>query len=363
MRITDKMQQSQVINNLNKNRSELSSLQNQASTMKRLTKPSDDPMGTARVLQNRTGDQNMTQFDKNIFFGKSFLDTTESVLSQMSDVIVRAKELAIQAASDTNQGLPREMVASEVEQIYNSIVEMSNRRFGDRYIFSGHQTTVAPFTKDGEYKGDDGQIQIQTVDGQFTPMNLVGSQVFLGEDLSYGGKVRENPKVPQTVEELQKFKMDQVEAEFHKDEAEYQQFDLRGPANVGSVQRTGERTQVSNNNGTNNGTNIFKTVMGLEAALRTNDKTGIQNSLDDLDLAMNQINLARAEVGGRINQLNASAESNQRNIIDNKAYNSQVEDADVFKVMTEMNKSNQTLQDTIATSQKFMSQSLLDFLR
>jgi flagellar hook-associated protein 3 FlgL len=359
MRITDKMQQSQVMSNLNKNRTELSSLQNQASTMKRITKPSDDPMGTARVLQNRTGDQNMAQFDKNIFLGKSFLDTTESVLSQMSDVIVRAKELAIQAANDTNQGLPREMVASEVEQIYNSIVEMSNRRFGDRYVFSGHQTTVAPFTKDGTYMGDDGQIQIQTIDGQFTAMNLVGSQVFLGEDLSYGGKVSENSTVPKTVEELQKFKMDQVEAEFHKEEAEHDQFEIRGPANVGSVQRVGERAAVSKDHGIN----IFKTVMGLEAALRTNDKAGIQDSLDGLDLAMNQINLARAEVGGRINQLNASAESNQRNIVDNKAYNSQIEDADVFQVMTEMNRSNQTLQDTIATSQKFMSQSLLDFLR
>lgn len=359
MRVSDKMQQHQLLNNLNKNRSELSNLQNQASSLKRVTKPSDDPTGVSRIMQNRTDSNNMTQFDKNIFLGRSFLETTETTLAQMSDVIVRAKELALQAANDTNQGIPREMIASEVEQLYNSVVEMGNRRFGERFIFAGHKTTEPPFTKDGKYSGDNGQIQIQTLDGQFMPMNLVGSQVFLGEDLSYGGNVSREQNIPKSVEELQKFKIDQIEAEFQKEEAQVHQLETRGPANVGSVQRINERDPVTEARGVN----IFQTVMGLEAALRTDDKLGIQQSLDALDLAMNQVNLARAEVGGRINQLNATSESIQRGIVDNKAYNSQIEDADVFQVMTEIQRSNQTLEATLSTSQKFMSQSLLDFLR
>lgn len=360
MRVSDKMQQNQVISNLTKNRSELASLQNQASTLKRITKPSDDPMGATRVLQNRTNAQNMTQFEKSIFLGKSFLETTETTLSQMSDAIIRAKELAIQAANDTNQGVAREMISSEVEQIYNSIVEMSNRRFADRYVFGGHQTTQAPFNKEGKYFGDDGQIQIQTLDGQFTATNLVGSQVFLGENLGYGGSASQNiASVPQTVEELQKFKIDQIEAEFQKEEARQNELETRGPASVDSVQRIAEHDPVTHQRGIN----IFQTISGLETALRTDDKVGVQESLDALDQALNQVNLARAEVGGRINQLVATSDSIQRGIVDNKAYNSQIEDADVFQVMTELNRSNQTLQDTIATSQKMMTQSLLDFLR
>lgn len=359
MRVSDKMQQHQIINNLNKNRSELSNLQNQASSLKRITKPSDDPTGVSRIMQNRTDSNNMTQYDKNIFLGKSFLETTETTLAQMSDVMVRAKELALQAANDTNQGIPREMIASEIEQLYNSVVEMSNRRFGERYVFAGHKTTEAPFTKDGKYMGDNGQIQIQTLDGQFMPMNIVGSQVFLGEDLTYGGNVSREQVIPKTVEELQKFKIDQIEAEFQKEEALDHQIETRGPANVGSVQRVNEHDPVTNTRGIN----VFQTLRGLEVALRTNDKVGVQESLDALDQAMNQVNLARSEVGGRINQLVATSESIQRGIVDNKAYNSQLEDADVFQVMTEINKSNQTLEATLSTSQKFMSQSLLDFLR
>lgn len=359
MRVSDKMQQNQLLNNLNKNRSELSNLQNQASSLKRITKPSDDPAGVSRIMQNRTELNNMTQFDKNIFLGKSFLETTETTLAQMGDVIVRAKELALQAANDTNQGQARESIASEVEQLYNSVVEMSNRRFGERYVFAGHKTTEAPFTKEGKYLGDNGQIQIQTLDGQFMPMNLVGSQVFLGEDLAYGGNVSREQVIPKTVEELQKYKIDQIEADFQKEEAELNQIETRGPANVGSVQRINERDPVTGARGVN----IFQTMMGLEAALRTDDKLGIQETLETLDQALNQVNLARAEVGGRINQLLATSESIQRSTVDNKSYNSQIEDADVFQVMTDINKSNQTLEATLSTSQKFMSQSLLDFLR
>lgn len=359
MRVSDKMQQAQVLNNLNKNRSELSTLQNQASTQKRITKPSDDPTGASRVLQNRTESQNLTQFDRNVVLGKAFLDTAEVALSQMSEVIIRAKELALQAASDTNSGIPREMMASEVEQMYNAVVEMSNRRFGDRYIFGGYKTTQAPFTKEGKYLGDDGQIQIQTLAGQYLPINLIGSQVFLGQDLSYGGNISREQVIPQTVEDLQKLKIDQIEAEFRKEEAEEHELETRGPANVGSVQRIGERDPVTNARGVD----IFQTITGLEAALRTNDKVSIQESLDALDQALNQVNLARAEVGGRTNQLIATTDSIQRGIVDNKAYNSQVEDADAFQVMTEINKSNQTLEATLATSSKFLSQSLLDFLK
>ena len=104
-------------------------------------------------------------------------------------------------------------------------------------------------------------------------------------------------------------------------------------------------------------------MSGLEASLRADDKIGIQQSLESLDEALNQVNLARAEVGGRVNQLNANNEGIQRSIIDNKTYNSQIEDADVFKVMTDLTKSNQTLEATLQTSTKFMSQSLLDFLQ
>ena len=109
--------------------------------------------------------------------------------------------------------------------------------------------------------------------------------------------------------------------------------------------------------------NIFNLMQGLEVALRTNDKYGIQDALEPLDQALTQINLARAEIGGRVNQLNASSDGNQKTIVDNKVNNSMVEDADLFQVMTDLNKSDTTLKATLETSSKLVNMSLLDFLR
>lgn len=359
MRVTDKMNQSQMLSNLDRNRSELANLQGQAATMKRINKPSDDPIGAAKVLQNRTENKNLEQFDRNILFGKGFLENTEATLAQLSEAVVRAKELAMQGASDTNGGVPRQMIAEEISEIFNSVGEISNRRFGDRYIFGGYKTLDAPFTKDGAYQGDRQQIQIQNHKGQFVPINVTGAQIFLGEDLGYDGTVRRQYELPKTVEELRDYKLQQAQVEVDKQEDGQQYLETRGPASIGRVQRVGAEDPITGQAGVN----IFSTITQLEASLRSDDKKGIQGVLEPLDQILNQINLARAEVGGRLNQMNQTSDRIQQNVIDNKEQNSLIEDADLFKVMTDLNKADTTLKANLETSHKIMSQSLLDFLK
>lgn len=359
MRVTDKMNQTQVLNNIQKSRSELATLQNQASSGKRITKPSDDPIGAAKILANRTENKNLEQFERGVQGARLFLETTENVLSQLTESIVRAKELALQAANDTNGGSAREMIGFEIEQINNAVMEMSNRRVGERYLFGGHKTLIQPFAKDGGYSGDDGEMKIATNKGNFIAMNLPGDKVFLGRGLGADGTVKPTGETPQSVEDLQNYKISEAEREFQNDEKNESRIETRGPANVGRVQRLGKEDPVIGGNGVN----IFNLMQGLEVALKTDDKYGIQDALEPLDQALNQINLARAEIGGRVNQLNATSDSNQKTIVDNKVNNSIVEDSDLFQVMTDLNKSDTTLKATLETSGKLVSMSLLDFLR
>ncbi len=359
MRVTDKMNQTQIAANIQKNRSELSTLQNQAATGKRFAKPSDDPSAAAKILSNRTENKNLEQFDKGVFNAKTFLETTESALSQLGEVLVRAKELAIQAASDTNGGTPREMIAAEVEQMVNSVIELSNRRVGDRYMFAGHKTLTQPFNRAGEYSGDDGEMKIPTNKGTFVAMNLSGDKVFLGRGIGPDGSIRPKQETPQTVEELQAHKLAEAEREFKNEEQLESHIETRGPANIGRIHKLGDTDPVAGGSGVN----IFNLMQGLEVALRTNDKFGIQDALEPLDQALNQVTLARSEIGGRVNQLTASSDGIQKMILDNKVTNSQLEDADLFQVMTDLNKSDSALKATLATSSKLMNLSLLDFIK
>lgn len=359
MRVTEKMNQTQVLNNIQKNRSELSNLQNQAATGKRITKPSDDPTAAAKILSSRTEGKNLEQFDKGIINAKSFLESTESTLAQLTESLVRAKELAIQGASDTNGGTSREMISVEIGQIYNAVVEMSNRRIGEKFMFGGYQTLAQPFSHDGQYKGDDGEIKIAANKGQFVSMNLTGDKVFMGRGIGNDGTIHQSEQTPQDITELQDYKLSEAERQLKNLAQETMHIETRGPANVGRIQRLGESDPVTGGNGVN----IFSIISGLETALKTNDKAGIQQALEPLDQAVNQISLARAEIGGRVNQLNATSDGIQKTIVENKIANSQIEEADLFQVMTDLNKADASLKGSLETSHKILSMSLLDFLR
>jgi flagellar hook-associated protein 3 FlgL len=362
MRVSDKMNQNQVINNIQKTRSNIQTLQTQAATMKKVSKPSDDPIGAAKILENRTDLKNLNQYEKDIEHAKTFLETTESTLSQLNEAVVRAKELALQGATDTNGGLPREMIAEEISQIKSSILELSNRTSGERYLFGGYKTEAPPFSKDGSYRGDAAQIQIQNHRDQFMPMNLAGSQVFMGQELGFQQTIKRDWEVPKTLEELQAFKLDNIERQFDFEEMQQNEIEMRGPASIGRVERLQSEDQLGAAD-TNSGVNIFSMMADLELALRTNDKIGIQEALEPLDTAMNQINMARAEVGGRVSQMNATQEGLQKQILENRSQNSIIEDADAFETMSNLAKSDAALKGILETSGKMTQLSLMDFLR
>lgn len=359
MRITDKMSQNQVLKNIQKNRSELAQLQNQAATGKKIATPSDDPSSAAKILTSRTDLKTNEQLEKNIFSAKMFLDTTESTLAQMGEALIRAKELALQSASDTVGESQRSMIGSEIGQIYNAVLEMSNRRQGERFLFGGYKTEAAPFTHEGEYLGDDGEIKIQNQQGNFIAMNLTGDRVFLGRAIGQDDYIRQPENVPQDAEQLQQYKNAEDERELQNTQKLEDRIETRGPASVGRVQGLGKTDPVTGGEGVN----IFSLIRSLDVALKANDKVAIQGALEPLDQALNQINLVRAEIGGRTNQLNAAADGIQKLVVDNKSLTSQLEDADLFQTMSELAKSDTALKGTLETSNRVLSRSLLDFLR
>jgi flagellar hook-associated protein 3 FlgL len=359
MRVTDKMSQTQVMSNIQKNRSELSQLQLQAATGKKLISPSDDPTGITKVLSNRTDLKNSEQFDKNINTAKMFLDTTESTLAQLSEALIRTKELAMQGANDTIGESQRNMIGSEISQIFNSILEMSNRRVGERFLFGGFKTQSSPFNHDGEYQGDDGEIKVQNEKGSFVPINLTGDRVFLGRAIGQDDYIRQPEATPQNTDELQQYKISETEREFENNQKLEDRVETRGIASVGRVQSIGKADPITGGEGVN----IFSLIRSLDIALKTNDKRSIQDTLEPLEQALNQINLVRVEVGGRVNQLTAAADFLQKSGVDNKTVTSQIEDADLFETMSNLSKSDTALKSTLETSSRVLNRSLLDFLK
>lgn len=360
MRIADKIQYGQVTQNIQKNRQDMADLQNQAATQKRINKPSDDPLAAARVLSARTEERGQGQFIKNVNTAKSFLEFTDNSLGEINEILVRAKELAIAQASDAGaNATTRKITAQEISQIYDQAVQVGNRKLGDRYIFSGFNTTTPPFDNEGRYKGDDGDIKIQTHKDTYVAMNISGDKVFLGKGLGQDGTSKARIFTPLTVEDLQTFREDQKVKQQEIELQEQNQIFTRGPASAMRLTHLGDKDPVTESPGVD----VFRSLKSLQIALETNDKLAVQDTLEILDQAIAQVVTTRAEVGSRLATLNSTFESLQKSIVDNKALASSLEDADVFQVISDINRTESTLKATLETSPKMIQPSLMDFLR
>lgn len=367
MRVADKMAYDQVNRAISKNRSEMADLQNQAATQKRVTKPSDDPVSASRVLGSRIELRGSEQYIKNLNYAKGFLDFTEQSLNELTEVFVRAKELVLSQASDASSSpQTRRVVAEELKQLLNQAVQISNRKHGERFIFGGFKTTESPFDERGNYQGDMGEMRIHIDKDSFLPMNIPGAVVFQGKGLSRDGFSNKNIEQAKSVEKLNQQRAESpevfrgvdagnnVEAENPVDAEN----PMRGPASL----RTTENVISTTSDGGQDGVNLFQTLKKIQIALMTDDKEGIQESVDRIDDALQQVIVARTALGSRVMSIENTLSSLHTNVVDTKTGISNLEDADAFAVISDINKTESALQATLQTSGKLMQKSLMDFI-
>ena len=371
MRVSDKMAFDQVNRNISKNRSEMADFQNQAATQKRVTKPSDDPVAAARVLSSRIEVKGADQYLKNIDYARSFLEFTDQSLDELTSHLVRAKELLLSQASDASANREsRNVVAEELGQIYRQTVQIGNRKLGERFIFGGFKTTQKPFKFNGAYGGDQGEMMVNIDKSSFVPMNIPGNAVFRGEGVSRDSVTYKSTEQANTAEELR----NQLSAVRKKTNSKGQGLQeeeavqgsppvaLRGPASLDSNSSTvPENTRSAFNE--EYGTNLFSVLRRIEVALKTDDKAGIQDALEPLDAAIAQVVRTRSQIGSRVMVLDSSRDTLLKSRVDSKSLISQLEDVDSFQVISDINKTESTLEATLATSGKMIQKSLMDFVR
>ena len=139
--------------------------QEQVAAGKELTKPSDDPVRSTRVMVVKEQQAQNAQYLRNIDISYVKLGLTESALEQASNLATRAYELAVQARSDTNAG-SRSVIAIELKGIRESLRELANSSDASgRSIFGGFKIGTPPFTVDNSgntsFTGDRGCIRFE----------------------------------------------------------------------------------------------------------------------------------------------------------------------------------------------------------
>jgi flagellar hook-associated protein 3 FlgL len=178
-RVTNSMTSRTVMSDIQSVFSELSKTQQKLSSGKEISKPSDDPFGTSRALLYRGGLAANRQYQVNAADATSWLDATDTALSQMGSDADRARVLVLQGANDTLSGQQRGAIATELDQIAESIKSSANTQYAGRYIFSGTATTTAPYALGGAdtYLGNSGSIGREIGQNVQVPINVTGDTV------------------------------------------------------------------------------------------------------------------------------------------------------------------------------------------
>jgi len=158
--------------------SELAEVQEQATTGLAVSTPSDAPESIEYIhrLSSELSDQGT--WSANAERSLSYLDTAETAMDQMGDVIDSARELATQLSSAGYNEDDRAAGAAEVDSMLETLVSLANSKFDGRYIFAGTAYDSEAYDSTGTYLGSSDQPSTITGESQEVATGFVGSVLF-----------------------------------------------------------------------------------------------------------------------------------------------------------------------------------------
>lgn len=299
MRVSERMRYDKAQTRIDGARSENANMMDILSTQKRINKISDDPVGVARTIREKSVIRDYKQLQKNIEFSKGYMERSETAISGIHEKLIRAKELGIALSNDTYADDSRAAAAREVKEIIQEVRSLSNTTYLNRQVFSGFRTQTPTVDEFGNFVGDDGAIFLQIDLNNHHQINVQARDLF-----------------------------DPTDAE-------------RAHKHIG----------------------ILDTLDALYDGLTTNDKVSIHRSLDELDFNMEKTASFQATLGARYKAITDASSRMSQLQDQSTEMVSRIEDADIFSTTSDFKRSETILQSTLMASNKLLQPSLMNFLQ
>jgi flagellar hook-associated protein 3 FlgL len=184
MRISTSMMNSRAINSMLTAQEQLQKAQDQISSGKKVTRPSDDPVAAARIMQLQQRQASNTQYGSNINALKTRLSTADQLLTDADSIIQQVATLSVQANNGVMSKSDRQSIAEQLSELSKQLLAVANTQDSNgEYLFAGYSTTTQPFARNGSgdvaYAGDQGVRQLQVSTTQYMDDSNAGQEVFM----------------------------------------------------------------------------------------------------------------------------------------------------------------------------------------
>lgn len=381
-------------------------VQDQIARETKILTPADDPAGKAQTLALTDRIKQNEQFQKNAQLVLNDLSRQDSIMSNITGSLFRAKELFVYAGNGALDLGDRQSLSLEIETLRDNALDMMNAQNenGD-YLFSGYQTEQKPFVFNAgtgvyEYMGDTGSKDVQITSSLKIQSSSSGAEAFQQTPVQLGARVG---NVSGDITGASTYIADRDSWNtYHR-----ANYDKQNPANnILSVEFAGGNYSVVDAQGNEQATGPYVAGepiefngMQLHPQGNTTDGSTVQfrlgepqqnvaTILNDMVEALNDPNLnseqlaqaiefgladlasaetslgsVRARTGSRMNSANTAILTNTDFEIANKDTRSKIQDVDYAEAMTELTKQDTALQAAQATFTRITRLSLFDYLR
>ena len=185
MRISSSQYHDTAIRNIQTSSQKYSQLSVQMATNQRITKPSDDPLGSVLVLRLDSELTSLEQYGKNMELVTYTLSQQETQLTSINNLLLSVQSL-VTAAADASYGEDElKAMANELAVLMPGIADLLNAKDGDgNYLFAGSEIDQQPFVKDATgqyiYQGDALVRKVAVSSNTLVDANIVGSDLVPG---------------------------------------------------------------------------------------------------------------------------------------------------------------------------------------
>jgi len=281
----------------------LATTQAQMAEGKQILSPSAAPDQAAAIQRLKGEVQRQDSHVRTLQVAMSRYATEETALSSSSDILIRLKELGIQAANDTLGPDDRKAIGVEMKALRDQLLSIGNTRdITGNYLFSGTRVNTAAFSENPEgkviYQGDQTQTRIPAGVERTVQFTRAGTDVM-------SRVVRENGEA------------------------------------VGFFDALDQMIGGSNNNQTLN----------------------IQQGIADLTQMHDNLTLSQAQNGSDQKVLQSQLDALDETTLRIKTTLSQIEDLDYAEAVTRMNKEMMALEAAMGSFGKISGLSLFDYIR
>lgn len=296
-----------LLHNLQNNQNRLEELRLQGATGKKMLKPSDDPSGIRPVLNARGQIRSAERYLRTMGTAMDRLNTMDSVMTQMENLMVRGKETLVAAGSGALSSQDLRTYADQIRNIKEELLALGNTQIDGKYIFSGHSESTMPFRPMGLgdpdydpevnpqpiiYAGDGAEVKLEIGPGAMVTVNLTGDALFMG----------------------------------------------------GSG-------------------DIFKILDDIERALREEDSAGALAQMDAFDNAADHMRTLRSQKGNIAQRIDNSMLNMQDMRIDMMEMLSRYEDADILETLTNLTAQETAFKAALEITSQVSRLSILDYMR